>query len=169
MSQWAATVVDPLALLWLGLCCSVTWLGWKRRWRSAVLIGAPALLLFLMGSLPWPEALVAAREAPYAERSVANAPVADAVVMLGGILEPSANDPFGFALRAGSQRFVAAVQLVRAGKGKALVLGAAVRCRGNRPSRPRLCWAISCGNGISVARRFWIWAFAKIPMMKLSA
>ena len=132
MTQWVTSLVDPLALVWLGLCGAATWLGWKRRWREAAWVGAPAALLFLFGSLPWPEALVAARESPYAERSVANAPVADAIVMLGGILEPSANDPFGFALGAGGQRFVAAVQLVREGKGKALVLGGS----GPLPRRP---------------------------------
>jgi uncharacterized SAM-binding protein YcdF (DUF218 family) len=125
-------MVDPLALFWLGLCASTAWLAWKRRWRSAALIGSPAALLFLFGSLPWPEFLVAARESPYAENSVANAPRADVVVMLGGILEPSANDPFGFALRAGGQRFVAAVQLVREGKGNALVLGGS----GPLPGKP---------------------------------
>ncbi|MCW5556025.1 MAG: YdcF family protein [Verrucomicrobiae bacterium] len=123
MSHWLASMVDPLALLWLGLCGSAAWLAWKRRWRAAAVVGSPAGILFLLGSLPWPEALVAAREAPYAERNVAPAPAADAVVMLGGIHDPSVHDPYGFALRAGSQRLVAAVQLVREGKGQALVLG----------------------------------------------
>ena len=85
MSHWLASMVDPLALLWLGLCGSAAWLAWKRRWRAAAVVGSPAGILFLLGSLPWPEALVAAREAPYAERNVAPAPAADAVVMLGGI------------------------------------------------------------------------------------
>jgi uncharacterized SAM-binding protein YcdF (DUF218 family) len=132
MSQWVASIVDPLALLWLGLCGACAWLGWKRRWHAAALIGSPAALLFLFGSVPWPEALVAAREAPYAERSIAAAPAADAVVMLGGILEPSSHDPFGFGLGAGSQRLVAAVQLVRESKGQALVLGGS----GPLPGKP---------------------------------
>ena len=132
LSQWAASVVDPLALLWLGLCCATAWLGWKRRWRSAALVASPALLLFLLGSVAWPEYLVAAREAPYAERSVASVPAADAVVMLGGIHDASVYDPFGFALRAGSQRLVAALQLVRVGKGRALVLGGS----GPLPGKP---------------------------------
>src|SRR4051812_30999766 len=104
MNQWAASVVDPLALLWLGLCCAAAWLAWKRRRRSAALICSPAALLFLLGSLPWPEALIAAREAPYADRNIAAASAADAVVMLGGIHDASAHDPFGFALGGGSQR-----------------------------------------------------------------
>lgn len=144
MTQWAASLFDPLALLWLGLCCSAAWLGWKRRWHNAALIGSPAVLLFLLGSLPWPEAMVAAREAPYAERNVANAPAADAVIMLGGILDPSSHDPFGFALRAGSQRLVAAVEVVRQGKAQALVLGGSgsIPGRPNEPAASLLCdWA----------------------------
>src|SRR4051812_40757301 len=120
MSQWAASAVDPLALLWLGLCCIAAWLAWKRRRRAAALVGTPAAVLFLIGSLPWPEALVAAREAPYARRSVADVPTADAVVMLGGIHDASVHDPFGFALGGGSQRFIAAVEVVREGKGRVL-------------------------------------------------
>jgi uncharacterized SAM-binding protein YcdF (DUF218 family) len=153
MSQWIALVVDPLALLWLGLCCFSACLCWKRRWRSAALIGSSAALLFLLGSLPWPESLVAAREAPYAERNFANAPAADAIVMLGGILEPSPHDPFGFALGAGGQRLVAAVQLVRLGKGQVLVLGGS----GPLPGKPGeaaaslLCdwtrqWSLGCSE-----------------------
>jgi uncharacterized SAM-binding protein YcdF (DUF218 family) len=132
MSQWIASAVDPLALIWLGLCSISAWLAWKRRWRNAALIGSPAALLFLFGSLPLPEYLIAAREAPYAEKSVANAPPSDVVVMLGGIQQPSFHDPFGFAFGAGSQRFVAAVQLVREHKGKALVLGGS----GPLPGKP---------------------------------
>jgi len=134
MVQWAAFAVDPLALLWLGLCGAAAWLAWKRLWRSAALLGSPAMLLFIFGTLPVPEFLVAAREAPFAERSVSNAPIADVVVMLGGIQEPSCHDPFGFALGAGSQRLVAAVELVREGKGKALVLGGS----GPLPGKPEV-------------------------------
>lgn len=123
ISQWAASVVDPLALLWLGLCCAAAWLGWKRRWRSAAVMGSPAVVLFLLGSLPWPEALVASREAPYAQRNVAAAPRTDAVVMLGGIHQPSQHDLFGLVLEAGGQRFVTAIEVVRQGKARALVLG----------------------------------------------
>ena len=137
MSQWAASVVDPLALHWLCLCCSAAWLGWKRRWRNAALVSIPAVLLFLLGSLPLPESLVAARGASYAQRTVAAAPAADAVVMLGGIYDPSAHDAFGFALRAWSQRLVAALQAVREGKGQALVLGGS----GPLPGKPDQCAA----------------------------
>lgn len=135
MSQWAASAVDPLALLWLVLSCFAAWLAWKRHRRAAALVGSPAALLFLFGSLPWPEALVAAREAPYAARSVAAAPPADAVVMLGGIHDPSVHDPFGFALGAGSQRFIAAVEVVREGKGRALVLGGSGPLPGGKPGQ----------------------------------
>jgi uncharacterized SAM-binding protein YcdF (DUF218 family) len=90
------------------------------------------MVLFMLGSLPWPEALVASREAPYAEQSVANARAADVVVMLGGTFEASRHDPFGFALADRSQRLVAALQLVREGKGKTLVLGGS----GPLPGKP---------------------------------
>jgi uncharacterized SAM-binding protein YcdF (DUF218 family) len=132
MTHWAASAVDPLALLWLGVCCSAAWLGWKRQWRNATLIASPAALLFLLGSLPWPESLVGAMEATYADRTVENAPTADTVVMLGGIHQPSEHDPFGFALGASAQRVVAAVELVRQSKAETLVLGGS----GPLPAKP---------------------------------
>jgi uncharacterized SAM-binding protein YcdF (DUF218 family) len=133
MSQWLASVVDPLAMLWLGLCCCTAWLAWKRRWRNAAMLGTPALLLFLLGSLPFPEALIAARESAYAVQTTDHAPAVDAVVMLGGIFEPSEKDAFGFAFGAGSQRLVAALHLVNDGKGGALVLGGS----GPLPGKPK--------------------------------
>jgi uncharacterized SAM-binding protein YcdF (DUF218 family) len=144
MTQWAASAIDPLALIWLSLCCGAALLAWKRHWRNASVLGGPALLLFLVGSLPWPEALVAARESPFARRSVANAPATDAVVMLGGVHEPSRYDPFGFALGSASQRLVAALQLAREGKGQVLVLGGSGPLLGkpNEPAASVLCnWA----------------------------
>jgi len=44
--------VDPLSLLWLAFCGAATWLAWKRRLRISALIGSPAALFFLFGSLP---------------------------------------------------------------------------------------------------------------------
>jgi len=92
----------------------------------------PAVLLFVLGSLPWPEALVAAREAPHAEHSAVTAARVDAVVMLGGILEPSSHDPFGFALGAGSQRLIVAFEVAREAEATALVLGGS----GPLPGKP---------------------------------
>ena len=132
MIQWATSAVDPLALLWLVLGCAGAWLGWKRRWRAAALVGSPAALLFLLGSLPWPEALIAAREAPYSKQKVVDLSGLDAVVMLGGILEPSSHDPFGFALGAGCERLIAALKAARDAKVKALVLGGS----GPLPGKP---------------------------------
>jgi uncharacterized SAM-binding protein YcdF (DUF218 family) len=55
---------------------------------------------------------------------------ADVVVPLGGGYSVSEHDMFGFALDAGGSRVLTALELVRRGKAKALVLGGSVPLTG---------------------------------------
>lgn len=132
MSQWAGSLVDPLALLWVLLCAFTAFLSWRRRWPGARKCGASALVLFLVASLPWPERLVGAMEAAYANKTAVAAPKTDAVVMLGGVHRPSEHDPFGFALGGSGQRLVAGLEVVRHHQGTAFVLGGS----GPQPGKP---------------------------------
>jgi uncharacterized SAM-binding protein YcdF (DUF218 family) len=122
----------PVPFTWLCMGYATGFFLWKRRWKMACLWGAPVLFLFMLGSLPWPEALLGNAEKRYLENSIANAPRADAVVMLGGIVESSKYDPQGFAVRDSAERLLAAVELVRQGKGGVLVLGGS----GANPANP---------------------------------
>lgn len=132
MSQWAASLVDPLALLWVLLCAIAAFLSWRRRWSVAGVCGASALVLFLVAGLPWPERLVGAMEAAYANQIAAAVPKPDAVVMLGGMHRPSEHDPFGFALGDSGQRLVASLEVARQYQGTVFVLGGS----GPRPGKP---------------------------------
>src|ERR1035441_10581517 len=129
----------------------VLWLLCRHQWRSMIWLGFPTLMLFVIGSTPLAEDLVAAAEAPWvggSERggrraeedisaigsrksemtlhpqpSTLNLQPADAVVALGGGQRISHHDVLGFAMEDGGSRLLTAIELVHSGKAKTLVLG----------------------------------------------
>jgi uncharacterized SAM-binding protein YcdF (DUF218 family) len=62
-------------------------------------------------------------EKPYFHQDYSQLPAADAVVMLGGTLNPSRGDPFAFDFSAAADRAIAATEIIRRGKAKILVVG----------------------------------------------
>ncbi|MGO8698209.1 MAG: YdcF family protein, partial [Limisphaerales bacterium] len=108
----------------------VVWLIWRRKWRSAVWLGVPAIPIFLIGSTPLVNAIVARAERPQALGGINRLAEADVVVALGGGYYLSENDLFGFSVTDGGSRVLTALELVRRGKAKALVLGGSVPLAG---------------------------------------
>jgi uncharacterized SAM-binding protein YcdF (DUF218 family) len=90
------------------------------------------MLIFLIGSTPLVDAMVARAERPQARTDSDRLAEADVVVALGGGYYLSENDMFGFALAAGGSRVLTALELVRRGKAQALVLGGS----GPLPGKP---------------------------------
>ena len=136
MSHFLSPLAEPIGALWFLMALGVLWLLCRRQWRSAVWLGFPAVLIFLIGSTPVVEALVARAERPWAFsfqvssfKFNPDAP-ADVVVALGGGYYPSDNDLFGFSVSDGGSRVLTAVELVRRGKARALVLGGSVPLAG---------------------------------------
>jgi uncharacterized SAM-binding protein YcdF (DUF218 family) len=108
----------------------VLWLLYRREWRSALWLGVPAVLIFLIGSTPLVDAIVARAERSQASNNDDHPAGADVVVALGGGYYLSENDTFGFSLTGGGSRVLTALELVRRGKAKALVLGGSVPLTG---------------------------------------
>jgi uncharacterized SAM-binding protein YcdF (DUF218 family) len=165
MKQFFSPLTEPLGAVWLLMALAVLWLLLRRQWRSALWLGIPTVLLFLLGSTSIAETLVAAEEGRWAEdggregkaemlkaesgnvldrvvgerphglthRGV-DAPAADAVVALGGGDRISQHDVLGFAISDGGSRLLTAIELVRTGQAKTLVLGGSWP----RPSNARL-------------------------------
>ena len=199
VNQFLAPIAEPIGALWCLMLLGVIWLIWRRQWQGAVWLGVPAGLIFLIGSTPLVDAIVARAERPWVggledrgrrdgtqmtegggrstedrgrrteegisaigndpqlstlnppvlrsstaeggQPSVLNPPVlrsstaeggqpADVVVALGGGYYVSEHDMFGFALDAGGSRVLTALELVRRGKARALVLGGSVPLTG---------------------------------------
>ncbi len=123
MAKLLSAYLDPLAALWLVLVALALWRLSHRKWRSAFGTATLAAFIYVVGATPIPASLLASLERPYAGVRVESLPVADAVVMLGGMTYPSTNDMFGFHFSAEADRVVTAVELVRQRKARALVLG----------------------------------------------
>ena len=118
-------------LMFAGLC----WLLARRHWSSAIWLGIPTFVLFLVGSTPMAETLVAAEERRWASvlrLPSSDAPASVAVLMLGGGYYVSDGDPYGFALCDGGSRVLTALELLRKEKASALVLGGSLPL----PGRP---------------------------------
>jgi uncharacterized SAM-binding protein YcdF (DUF218 family) len=108
----------------------VLWLVWRRQWQGAVWLGVPVVLIFLIGSTPLVDAIVARAERPQARADMDRLAEADVVVALGGGYYLSEHDMLGFALDAGGSRVLTALELVRRGKARALVLGGSMPLTG---------------------------------------
>src|ERR1019366_7872362 len=64
--DWSVTGVQTCALpIWCLMVLGVLWLSWRRQWQGAVWLGVPAALIFLIGSTPLVDAIVARAERPW--------------------------------------------------------------------------------------------------------
>ena len=194
MTQFFTPLTESVGALWCLMLLGVLWLLCRRQWRSAIWLGLPTVLLFVIGSTPLAEKLVASEESqwdggaglqdygtkgsdtspyPLPERggegigsqlsparevppitspgSVSAFPHTapfDAVVALGGGERVSQHDLLGFAVGDGGSRNLTAIQLVRLGKARTLVLGGSWPMPGRRDV-PSMCvvqdWVTSWG------------------------
>lgn len=128
MAQFLTPLTEPLANVWCLMVLALIWFLWRRCWRSALWMGIPTVLLFLLGSTPLAERLVDSEERQW-EGSFQSGNILfekqkpDVVVSLGGGLRLSNNDSLGFAVSDGGSRLLTAIELYRSGKVKTLVLG----------------------------------------------
>jgi uncharacterized SAM-binding protein YcdF (DUF218 family) len=113
----------------------VGWLCFCRRWRCAVLLSVPAILLLLVGSTDLAKMLVSAAERPYGGTHFSSLPQADAIVVLGGGYYASEHDAYGFAITDAGSRVLTGLELARAGKSKVLILGGSLPIRGSSKTR----------------------------------
>jgi len=131
-------LLQPLAVLWLGVTLYGLVKLARRQWRLA---GCPLLVaacLYALGATSLPAKLLASLERPYAGGELSSLPPADAVVMLGGMTTPSAEDLFDFDFDAEVDRVVTAIELVRQRKGRALVVGGGMNARIANPGEGEL-------------------------------
>lgn len=120
--RYLGAVANPFGIIWLLLLVFTALLLKKRLWRMAALSSALALGMSVVSSRI-SLSLVGTLEAPYFGQRFDTVPEADAVMMMGGVLEFSRNDPMGFNLSSSSDRIITALELMRRNKGKALIIG----------------------------------------------
>ena len=115
-------LLQPVGILWLAAILATPALLWRRQFLGSFVALVLAVGVWAVLGSPLPARLLADLERPYAG-SPRIAPVADAVVMLGGTHDYSTRSLLPLNLGDGVDRAVTAVELVRQGKARALILG----------------------------------------------
>lgn len=116
-------LIEPIGFLWLCLL-ALTAVALRKKQRAlAAGTGALALFLYAVCSTGLPGSLLRQLERPYAGVDVRHLPPADAVMLLGGGMEPSLLEITGFHLNYAGDRIITALELIRLGKAPVLVLG----------------------------------------------
>jgi uncharacterized SAM-binding protein YcdF (DUF218 family) len=118
--------MEPVGLAWIVFTVLTLLPLRQRRWRAALLPGGAWLLLTLTAALPVPHLLLASLEDDWPLVDLAAFPECDAIVVLGGGLEPSMREPSGMHLKGGADRLFTALTLARQGKGKRLIIGGGI-------------------------------------------
>ncbi len=125
-------LVQPHAVLWLGLIV-LTVVLWRSRQRRAAAVAA-LLVLFVqvIGGTNLSGWLLGRLERPFAGVRPEDLPICDAIVVLGGGVEPSPQEVGGLHLTSAGDRLVMALELVRLGKAPVLCVGGGYAGRGAR-------------------------------------
>ena len=128
-------LLEPVGLVWLALL-AITFLLWRRRHRGfAACTTALALFVWVIGGTNLSDMLLRALEEPYAGVKIEELPAADAIIVLGGALEPSSFEAGQLHLSAAGDRVMMALELLRLQKATALCIGGgAVRVNGEMRS-----------------------------------
>lgn len=116
-------LLEPPGLIWLLLLVKSVWHIRHRRWRPLWLTGSGWLLLTLTAALPVPHYLMASLEKEWPPVDLATLPECDAIMVLGGVSEPSSKEPAGIHFFGGSDRLFTALTLARTGKGRQIIVG----------------------------------------------
>lgn len=162
MKQFLNPLLEPLGMIWFLMLLGSAWLLWRKQWRTLPCLAIPTVLLFLAGSLPLVNAFVAMDESRYAGTvgcwpgkegaraheyhgaqegrladTISLVTPADAVVVLGGGERISRYDRLGFAVTDQGGRLLTALELLREGKARCLVLGGSWPLPG-KPDEPSI-------------------------------
>jgi len=119
-------LLEPPGLIWLALTIISVLHIRRRHWKLLWLTGSAWLLLTITAALPVPHLLMASLEKEWPPVDLATLPECDAIMVLGGGVEPSLNEPSGIHLKEGADRLFTALALARLGKGKLLLIGGGV-------------------------------------------
>ncbi|WP_395747461.1 YdcF family protein [Prosthecobacter sp.] len=118
-----ADFMEPVGVLWLLLSAMLGLMLRRRQWRAAALPAAAWLLLTLTAASPLSDALMGCLESRWPPVEVEKLPECDAIVVLGGGMDPSWREPAGIHLKGGADRLFTGLLLARQHKGRVMVIG----------------------------------------------
>lgn len=114
---------QPLPLIWLLLGIWLLRQLWNRRYCHLWMPATSWVLLTVISCTPTASILLANLENQNPKVQLNQLPTADAILCLGGGLEPSLSELTGFHLKAGADRLSTALTLAAGGKAPLLILG----------------------------------------------
>lgn len=114
---------QPLCLIWLLLGIWLLQQLLKRRYGHLWLPATSWVLLTAFSCVPIASLLLANLENQNPKVQLSQLPDAEAILCLGGGVEPSLLEPTGFHLKAGADRLSTALTLAAGGKAPLLILG----------------------------------------------
>ncbi len=121
--RWLLLLIEPLCLVWLLLTVWVVRMVWKRLWRWAALPTTAWFILSLITCTSLPSWLMAGLEDRHALPAVSEVEGADAIVCLGGGIQPSLNEPMSVHFVRGGDRLPTALSMAVSRMAPVLVLG----------------------------------------------
>jgi len=130
----ALQLIQPLSLVWLVLGLWLLRMFIKQRSRNLLVPGAVWLLLTILTCTPLCSFLLAGLENQLPKVKLEELPHADAIICLGGGIEPALAKPMGIQLKLAADRLATALTLAAEDKAPLLILGG-----GGFPHEGRLC------------------------------
>jgi uncharacterized SAM-binding protein YcdF (DUF218 family) len=115
--------IEPLGLTWIGLSVSLALLIRMRRWKTGVAVALVWFIFTLCTCTSLPRHMLWRLEKPWLDTDLKSLPRADVIVSLGGAGEASKRELAGLHFMMGTDRLMTSVELMRQGKGGALVIG----------------------------------------------
>lgn len=123
MGRFFSSLVEPVGAVWVFLILLTAWRLYRKQYLRAILPAVAVVGMFTFGSTTLSARLLARLERPYAGVDFAKLPAADVVVMLGGALRASSNDPLGFQVADSGDRVITTVEAARASGVRTVILG----------------------------------------------
>lgn len=116
-------LTEPIGFIWFLLLLGAILFLKRKQWLAAIYCLCVAAIISLIGSTPLPGKLMETLERQYIRTNIYDVPVCDAVVSLGGSVQASKFDIYGLDLMFTGDRIFMAVELIKKGKAKNLVIG----------------------------------------------
>jgi len=123
LSKTVGLLFEPIGFIWAVLLFACYRAIRKKDKGQALLTGGLALLISIIGGTKLPAYMLSTLERPYVVEDLNALPKCDAVVVLGGGHSHVSTGIFEIELHDAADRILTAAELVRLGKGDALVSG----------------------------------------------
>lgn len=119
----AMTLLEPIGFVWGCLVVLTGLLIRRKQKRPAIATAVLAVFIWVVGATPLPGRLLGSLERPWVGVKRESLPEADAIMLLGGFSAPSREEVGRLHFNLSADRAVTALELVRLGKAKILVVG----------------------------------------------